>query len=133
MYTFPIDTAMTWDNNPITDHNRGPVSTSFEKIMTEKRMVDGTLRRFVVAEKRTFKVDWKELYTNSDYVIDGFWSFDEMKSFYEKTPGDFVLKLTSGNGDTTSVIVVFRDFSYSISKRGSRTDLCDVSITLEEV
>lgn len=133
MYTFPIDTAMAWERNPITDHNRGPVSTSYEKIMTEKRMIEGTLRRFVLAEKKTFKVDWKDLYTNSEFVVDGFWSFDEMKRFYENTPGDFVLTLTEGNGTSTSVIVVFKDFSYSITKRGTKTDLCDLSVTLEEV
>ena len=66
-------------------------------------------------------------------MIDGFWSFDEMKRFYENTPGDFVLKLTEGNGNSTSVIVVFKDFSYSITKRGTKTDLCDLSVTLEEV
>lgn len=133
MYTFPIDTAMKWNKHSITDHNRAAISTSYEKIMTEKRMVDGTLRRFVVAEKKTFKVDWKDLYTNSDLVIDGGWSFDKIKKFYEETPGDFVLTLTEGNGRTTSVIVVFKDFTYAVSKRGSKTDLCDLSITLEEV
>lgn len=133
MYTFPIDTAMKWNKHSITDHNRGPIATSHEKIMTEKRMIDGTLRRFVVSEKRTFKVDWKELYTNTDLVIDGGWSFDDIKRFYDQTPGDFTLTLTEGNGRTTSVIVVFKDFSYSVSKRGNKTDLCDLSITLEEV
>lgn len=133
MYTFPIDTAMKWNKHSITDQNRGPIATTHEKIMTEKRMIDGTLRRFVVSEKRTFKVDWKELYTNSDLVIDGAWSFDRIKEFYEKTPGDFVLTLTEGNGRTTSVIVVFKDFTYSVAKRGHKTDLCDLSITLEEV
>lgn len=133
MYTFSIDTAMKWNKHAVTDHNRGPISTTHEKIMTEKRMIEGTLRRFVVSEKRTFKVDWKDLYTNSDLVIDGGWSFDRIKDFYEKTPGDFVLTLTEGNGRSTSVIVVFKDFTYSTTKRGNKTDLCDLSITLEEV
>ena len=66
MYTFPIDTAMKWDKFRITDHNRGPIATSHEKIMTEKRMIDGTLRRFVGSEKRTLKVDWNELFTHTD-------------------------------------------------------------------
>lgn len=132
-YTFPMDTAMRWDHHDITDHNRGPIAINFDKIMTEKRMVDGTLRRIVVNEKRSFKTDWKDLYTNSDYMIDGAWSLDKIKEFYNKTPGDFVLTLTEGDGKKTSVVVVFKEFSYVITKRGRKTDLCDLSITLEEV
>lgn len=132
-YQYPLDALMKWNGNHITDHNRAPVGVSYEKIMTEKRMVNGRLRRLVTAEKKTFKVDWKEVFTNSDYLVDDAWGFEEIRDFYINTPGDFELTITDGTGNVESVIVVFKDFSYTLSQRGRKTDLVDLTLSLEEV
>lgn len=42
----------------ITDHNRGPVSFSYENIEKVQRMANGFMRKYVVAQKRLISTDW---------------------------------------------------------------------------
>lgn len=128
-----IDAILAFDGNQITDHNRRPVSVSYSKFQNEKRMVDAMLRRFVVAEKRTWKVSWEDLPTDSEYVFEGFWAGEDIRSFYEETPGEFYLTLTYGPGETEEVLVMFDSFNYSVSKRTVDFDFWDVDLSIVEV
>jgi hypothetical protein len=123
---------MRWDNNAITDHNRSEVSISSERIEKKQRMADGTLRKYVVADKNTYTVSWDDLPHSSTYTVDGFWGADEISSFYESTIGDFDLEITYGDGSTDTVSVMFSDFSKSIKKRGT-FDFWQVSVSMEQV
>lgn len=130
---FEIESIMAFDGNEITDHNRQPISVSAEMFMHEERMVDGTLRRYHVATKRTWSVSWSELFSKSEFVVDGYWSGEEMRQFYDDTPGEFELTLTYGDGTTESVLVMFSEFSYDISKRTTDYDFWELNLTLVEV
>lgn len=44
-----------------TDHNRQPISQSYEVLEKAQRMVDGTMRKFVVAKKKKFEISWNEI------------------------------------------------------------------------
>lgn len=133
MRILPIPAIMAFDGNEITDHNRRPVSVSTDKLMNEKRMINGTLRRYIVAEKRKWKVSWEDLFSKSERVVDGFWSAEDMKAFYDETPGEFLLTLTYGDGLVEDVLVMFEEFSYSITKRQVDSDWWDLDIGLVEV
>ena len=52
------NTIMLWDGNKITDHGRQSLNMSVERIGTDTRMADGTLRRFHVGNKRTWSTSW---------------------------------------------------------------------------
>lgn len=133
MFTYPIDAIMKWNGREVSDHNRGPLSVSYEKFTVDHRMIDGTLRRLSLGkDRRTFKSDWKNLF-NDDYTVDGFMGYNSMKDFYESTPGDFLLTISYGDGETEEVRVMFQEFSYAISKRQQKTDFYDVSVVMVEV
>lgn len=141
------DGGATW--NMITDHNRGALSVSFERLETKNRMADGTMRRYTVAKKRTFAASWTDLPAkrNSTYggktavtTVDGGWAGEDIEAFHNSVDGAFKIKLRKGvdeakaaNDGTLEVVnVMISDFSKEISKRGV-VDLWNVDITLEEV
>ena len=79
---------VTWYK--LTDHNRQPIKIAYEIVDKTNRMADGTLRRYVIANKHKISSSWKDvpsLTTNAvDYVVGdstsgkaGAW----IKSFYE--------------------------------------------------
>jgi len=127
----------------ITDHNRSPLSVSWERIETKDRMVDGTLRRYVVGKKRTWTCSWENLPSStSGGLLSNGQSGDWMEQFHFDTDASFLMRLRKGadtNTATTSlptsqeVRVMITDFSKEVVKRGLNTDLWSLSITLEEV
>jgi hypothetical protein len=147
--------VMTWAGNLITDHGRGPLEMSMERIGTDKRMADGTLRRQFVGIKRTWSISWENLpSTNTVSVgmktVDGKWSGEQIETFYRTTPGKFRLVLRRGSAINLTapnpaesalpyedqnfyiVNVMFTEFSKTVNKRGM-VDLWNINATLEEV
>lgn len=123
--------STTW--NKITDHNRQPLDISFERIGTQNRMVDGTLRRHSVAKKRTFSISWTMLPSKRDSVynsktglntVDGGWAGEDIESFYNANDGSFKVKLRKGtdeakaisDGTIEIVTVMITDFSKVVEK-----------------
>lgn len=141
------DDGATW--NKITDHNRQPLDISFERIGTQNRMVDGTLRRYSVAKKRTFQLSWTMIPAkrNATYggktgitTVDGGWAGEDIESFYNNNDGAFKIKLRKGSDEAKAITdgtievatVMISEFSKSVEKRGV-VDLWSLDITLEEV
>ena len=106
-----------------------------EPIMNEKRMINGTLRRYVVANKRKWSTSWAMLFAKEDATVDGFWSGEAVRDFYNSTPGEFMLTITQGDGETENVLVMFESFSYTVVKRteGRTGDWWNMDLTLVEV
>jgi hypothetical protein len=123
---------MRWSGNAISDHNRSELQISPERIEKKQRMADGTMRKYVVADKRTFTVSWRDLPHSASFTVDGFWGADEMSAFYLATFGEFDLEITYGDTSTETFSVIFSDFNSGISKRGA-FDFWDVSVTMEQV
>lgn len=119
----------------VTDHNRSPLSVSVERLESKQRMANGTMRRYVVAKKRTWSADWSMLpSTNSKNfdTVDNGWAGEDIENFHNKTDGAFQMQLRRGDGTVETVTVMITDFSKEITKRGV-VDFWDLSITLEEV
>lgn len=130
--SFEKPSLMTWDDHEITDHNRGPLSISVDRIEEPTRMANGTMRKYIVADKRTFSVDWSDLPQSASLTVDGFWGKNEIETWYNTTPGAFQLKLFYGDGTTNIYTVFMNKFSAEISKRGA-FDFWKVSVELDEV
>ncbi|AXH66810.1 hypothetical protein SEA_STARPLATINUM_62 [Streptomyces phage StarPlatinum] len=128
----PKPRLMRWANNAITDHNRGELSVDVERIEKKQRMVNGTLRKYIVADKRTFSVSWQNLPHSAAFTVDGYWGANEIESFYDSNPGAFNLELSYGDGTVETYSVMFSDFNASLVKRGSY-DMWEVSVTMEQV
>lgn len=117
----------------LTDHNRAAISVDWTKIENKQRMANGTLRKFVVSEKRKFKVSWTNLPNKDSVTVDGYWGADSIEAFYKRAAGAFWITLNYGDGTNDRVQVMFDSFSSKVNKRGKYTDLYDLDFGLEEV
>lgn len=141
------DGGTTW--NKISDHNREPLNISVERIGNGNRMVNGTLRRYSVAKKRTFNLSWTNFPSKitPSYggktglgTVDAGWAGEDIETFHNTVDGAFKIKLRKGideakaasDGTLEVVDVMITDFAKDIEKRGI-VDLWSLSITLEEV
>lgn len=141
------DTTSQW--NKISDHNREPLSITVERIEKSNRTVDGTMRRYSVAKKRTWSVSWSMFpdKITSTYLghkglgtVDAGWAGENIEAFYNRVDGPFKVRLRKGTDEakvvTDSLIeeatVMFTEFSKDIEKRGV-VDFWSLSITFEEV
>ncbi len=135
------NTIMYWHNGStfvqVTDHNRGSLSTDYERIERKQRMADGTLRRHTVAKKRTWSCSWEMLpNTNAGtgmHTADGGMAGEDIEAFHDVNDGAFQMQLRKGSGTITVVNVMIAEYSREVVKRGPNTDLWNMSITLEEV
>lgn len=132
MVYMPKGSIMKWAGNAITEHNRSELNISPKRIETSKRMANGTLRKYVIADKREFSVSWDMIPDTTAATVDKKWGGNAIETFYNTTPGAFVLTVTDGAGVATDYTVVFTDFSKVINKRG-KYDAWDIDVTLEEV
>lgn len=132
----PKGSIMEWANNiapnsdtfhSITEHSRAPVAISTERIENSKRMANGTMRKYVVADKRTWTASWSEVPNSSSFTVDGKEGGQFMQDFYTSAKGAFSFKLQS-----VTYVVMFKEFSKTIVKRGVY-DGYDISVTIEEV
>lgn len=129
---FPKGAIMEWNSNKITDHNRAEVSVSIERIESSKRMANGTMRKYVIADKKTFSTSWNNLPDKAAWAVDGFWAGREMEAFYNATPGSFQLRIVSGDGSTNTYTVMLSKFSKVLGKRGAY-DFWNVDVEMVEV
>jgi len=123
---------MRWNGNAITDHNRAELNVSVERIERKQRLASGTLRKYIVADKRSFATSWSMLPKLTSQTVDGFWGGEAIENFYNIVPGSFSLEITDGDGEIYEYTVMFSEFSKQIVKRGS-VDFWEVNVTLEEV
>lgn len=155
----PIDSVLgqynlgTADTNYIylTDDSRSELSISVDRIEYKKRMINGRMRSYHVADKKSFSVNWKDLpslktqLSESRFVTSpsGWASCQEMLQWHEEHTESFYLTLVYDTPSASASVplrysletynVFFEDFSYVVKKRGPTHDLWDISMTLVEV
>lgn len=135
----------------LTDDNRSELQVSIERLEFKKRMINGRMRSYHVADKKSFSVSWKDLpsvkgeLSESRFITSptGWASCQEMLQWHQNHSDSFYLTLVYDTPYASDSIplrysletynVFFEDFSYNVKKRGSTHDLWDVSMTLVEV
>jgi len=117
----------------LTDHNRAPVGVQVERIEEKVRMANGTMRKYIVADKHTFSLSWTDLPHSKDYTVDGFWGGREIINFFNSQSGPFNLVLTNGDGIINTYSVLFASGPQREVKKRGFYDFWDLSIELEEV
>lgn len=135
----PKGSIMRWINpasptvkNALSEHNRAPLAVSVERIEKTHRMANGTMRKYIVADKRTFSTSWEGLPSVASKTVDGKWGGEEIENFYNTVPGAFTIEIVAGDGTIDSYQVMFKDFSKTIEKRGVY-DFWNIDLSLEEV
>lgn len=135
----------------LTDDNRSAMQVAIERIEYKKRMINGRMRSYHVADKKSFSVSWKDLPSQKSEISEvrfqstpsGWASGQEMLTWHNDHTGSFYLNLVYDTPDAAAGVsvpykletynVFFDDFSYIVSKRGPTHDLWDVTMTLVEV
>jgi hypothetical protein len=125
----------------ISDHGRSPLSITVERIETSQRMANGTLRRYVVAKKRTFSCSWENLPDKATTFLANGQPGQWMEDFHNTVNGSFQMRIRQGSnvnsGGTIpaaqTYTVMITDFSKDVTKRGPAFDLVSMDMTLEEV
>ena len=133
-------TSLQW--NKLTEHNRSSFTMDNNRIEQVQRTSNGTLRKFFIADKKTFSVSWDMLPSYRSLTVDGAWGAEDIRSFYDTTLGQGVFKIKvnlskTGTNDTETVRVeeydvAFQSCSFIVLKRGLQPHW-SVSMTLEDV
>lgn len=134
----------------LTDDSRSELQVSLERIEYKKRMINGRMRSYHVADKKTFSVNWKDLPSKKDEISEikfsgltaGWASCQQMLDWHKNHTESFYVTLVYDTPTASNVALIHRleyynvffdDFSYTVKKRGSTHDLWDISMTLVEV
>jgi len=136
----------------LTDDARSPLNVSIERIEYKKRMINGRMRTYHVADKKSFAATWKDLPSAREEISEsrqtkstnGWASSQEMLLWYQNHTESFYLTLVYDTPTSASASiplrytleyynVFFEEFSYTINKRGPTHDLWDISMSLVEV
>ncbi len=128
----PKVAAIRVGGNLLTDHNRSDISVTYERIEKRDRMANGTMRRYFIADKRTFAVSWTDVPHNSTFTVDHKWAVDEIENYYELALGAIPMILTYTGGNTETFSVMFVSFAKTLKKRG-RYNMYDMSASFEEI
>jgi hypothetical protein len=119
----------------LTEHGRGTMSMSEERIGSTKRTVGGKMRGSFIANKHTIDVSWTDVPSADSMTADGNKGGKWMKDFYDSTTGTVTATLLY-DGTVLSMDMIMTGFSYEVSRRTTSEishDLVSVSFTLEEV
>ena len=131
----------------LTEHNRQPLSINTERIESSKRMANGTIRKYFIADKLILDVSWEMIPSFRNETVDGACGAEDIKNFYESTAGRgaFRIKINptifsptlvededGALSDDYTYTMVFTSCDFTVLKRGLQT-FWSVNISLEEV
>lgn len=140
----------------LTDEGRSDLQVSIERIEFKKRMINGRMRAYHVADKKNFSVSWRDLPSSRSELtetrfsgsVSGWASSQQMLDWYKSHTDSFWMTLVYDTTETYGRLnnqniplkfslefynVFFEEFSYNVKKRGPTHDLWDVSMSLVEV
>ena len=141
----------------LTDDNRSELSVSTERIEYRKRMVNGRMRSYHVADKRSFSLNWTDLPSSASFISENQnsptlawgagkqildWYENHSDSFYVMFVYDSNNFVTETVGNSTKVPtrfkvetynVFFDDLTYNVKTRNQYYDRWDLSLALVEV
>ena len=135
-------TPSTGGKLTLSDHSRSPLGLSYEMIERSQRMIDGTMRKYVVAKKRIIRCDWIMLPTIRSQVVDGHADARDMKGFYEEycyKPIDMTLYYSRNFEErqdlnyTESIGVFWDSFNFNVVKRFKNFDYWNVTAQFTEI
>jgi len=135
----PAGTTLVW--NKVTEHNRSSFDIVPERIETVRRMANGTLRKYYVADKHKFSLSWDMLPSYRTLTVDGEWGAEDLRSFYLSPEGQktFDIRVNIAKDGSSqessgyeSYTVSITNASFVIVKRGIQPHW-NVSLSMEEV
>jgi hypothetical protein len=104
-------------------------------------MSNGTLRKFFIADKKSFSISWDLVPAYRTETADGYWGAEDLRTFYESTlgKGTFDIRINYAKNGASQVssgyeshTVSFTDCTFNLVKRGIQAHW-NISISMEEV
>ena len=146
----PVGSVLYFNSTiKVSEHNRQPVSIGKTRIEQTKRMSNGLMRKFFIADKETISVSWSMLPSFSTMTVDAGSGAVDLKSFYDGSAakaagalsGRSSFDVTISYGNTTKTMeMMFTSCSFEIVKRNVKEQTTDlpqecwnVSLSMEEV
>ena len=135
----PAGTVLSW--NKVTEHNRSAFEMSPMRIEKTQRMSNGSLRKFFIADKYRFDLNWEMLPSYRTLTVDGAWGAEDLRSFYNSAEGQgtFKIRVNLAKAGSNQESVGYEEYTvnitgcnFSIAKRGIQPHW-SVSLSLEEV
>jgi hypothetical protein len=125
----------------VSEHNRSEFTISPQRIEKVQRMSNGSLRKFWIADKKTFSLSWDMLPHSTALTVDGGWGAKDLRDFYYAAGGqgtfDIKVNLATDGTDQSSsgfeeYTVSITSASFSVLKRGIEPHW-SVSLSMEQV
>ena len=129
----------------VTEHNRSEFNNRTLRVEQSQRMANGTLRKYVVAEKQQWDIAWTMVPSYRHETVDGAWGAEDLKTFYESSAGrgSFKIKINTSHNPTNiegsnweananTYNVVFTSCDFTLVKRGIQP-FWNVKLSLEQV
>ena len=117
----------------LTDHNRQELGIDLERIETRQRMANGTLRRYFVADKRTFNATWQNVPTIDSQTVDGFSGGASLENMFNTLTGTVTLGVTLASGSETNYSCMITSFQKTVVKRFAQWEMWNISMSWTEV
>lgn len=125
----------------VSEHNRSEFTINPQRIEKVQRMSNGSLRKFWVADKKTFSLSWDMLPHSTSLTVDGGWGAKDLRDFYYSAAGQgtFDIKVNLATNGTDQSSSGFEEYTVSITnasfvilKRGIEPHW-NVSLSMEQV
>lgn len=129
----------------VSEHNRSEFNMGTIRIEQQARMANGSLRKYHVADKKSFSLSWSMLPSFRNESVDGAWAAEDLKAFYESTEGKgaFRIKINPTSFDPSNIetgslsddytyTVMFTSCDFTVIKRGIQA-YWNVNISMEQV
>jgi hypothetical protein len=132
MVNLQYPTLLRLGNTNLTDHNRSPLEVTTERIEKRIRMASGQMRKYHVADKKTFSVSWNMVPVGTSQTVDGFAGGADINGIVTNATGIIQLDIRNRVGNTASFTVMITDFSRSVEKRWN-VEYWNLSLVMEQV
>lgn len=125
----------------LTEHNRRDIAITVQRIEQTQRMANGDLRKFFIADKKSFSFSWDMLPGTRVYTVDNLWGSLDLIKFYESTEGQstFTMRLNFAKDGTNQEASGYEEytvsctsFSATLVKRG-QVPFYNISMSVEQV
>jgi hypothetical protein len=106
----------------LTDHNRGEISVTPELIQNESRMANGTLKKYVIAQKDRISTSWSYVPSKTSECVDGNKGAAWLESFYKANVGIpiYIKIIVSEITTNTARGAAPDDFYFKSAQEGSK-------------
>lgn len=116
----------------VSEHNRAEFNIGNNRIEQQQRMANGTMRKYFIADKKTFSLSWSMLPSFRNETVDGAWGAEDLKTFYESLAGQGAFEIKVKTNTEVTYTVIFTGCDFTVSKRGIQP-YWNVSLNMEQV